>query len=222
MFPDFCLPLARFYFRTTEIWAKKGKCHFLGCPFSCACFCSSSYRLEIWVLRWSLKRTAEFKFQRYQAVVELSPWTSEKVFLNAQNEHLEPSLTFVRKAPAWKHGSKRNLKPKCSCNPRVSEWSSIPQTWMSIWSAGIASSAAEIFNSTFENNTADNYGGSMYITAGVTAQLINDLFRNVDSFGRSRPTIGDIIESRYAHTHTHTHTLTHSLRMNPRFHNFWL
>ena len=61
---------------------------------------------------------------------------------------------------------------------------------------GLASCVAEIKSCTFENNTAENYGGSMYITSGVMAQVISVEFQNIDKVDGSRPTIGDIIESR--------------------------
>ena len=62
--------------------------------------------------------------------------------------------------------------------------------------SGLASCVAEIKNCKFENNTAENYGGSMYITSGVMAQVISVEFQNIDKVDGSRPTIGDIIESR--------------------------
>ena len=49
----------------------------------------------------------------------------------------------------------------------------------------------------FENNTAENYGGSIYITSGVMAQVMDAEFQNIDSWDGSRPTIGDILESRF-------------------------
>ena len=36
----------------------------------------------------------------------------------------------------------------------------------------------------------------MYITSGVMAQVISVDFQNIDKVDGSRPTIGDIIESR--------------------------
>ncbi len=50
---------------------------------------------------------------------------------------------------------------------------------------------------TFKGNSAENFGGTMYITTGVTTTLLDNEFRNVA--GKSsirRQTIGDIIESR--------------------------
>ncbi len=54
--------------------------------------------------------------------------------------------------------------------------------------------------STFVNNTAKNYGGSLYFTPGVSAKLLhNDLYNvdcveTIDKFCRAR--VGDILESR--------------------------
>ena len=62
--------------------------------------------------------------------------------------------------------------------------------------SGLANCVAEIKSCKFENNTAENYGGSMYITSGVMAQVISVEFENIDKVDGSRPTIGDIIESR--------------------------
>ncbi len=48
----------------------------------------------------------------------------------------------------------------------------------------------------FQGNTAENYGGSIYVTSGVTTTLNNNEFYNVDGISSLiRPTIGDIIES---------------------------
>ncbi len=50
---------------------------------------------------------------------------------------------------------------------------------------------------TFERNSAENYGGTMYITSGVTMTLLDNRFRNLaDRSTIKRPKIGDIIESR--------------------------
>ena len=56
---------------------------------------------------------------------------------------------------------------------------------------------AEIQNCKFKGNTAENYGGTMYITSGVTTKLFDNEFLNVAGKYNTtnRPTIGDIIES---------------------------
>ena len=64
------------------------------------------------------------------------------------------------------------------------------------WIVGLASCVAEINSCIFQNNTAENYGGSLYITSGVVAQVIDAEFENIDQVDGRRPTIGDIIESR--------------------------
>ncbi len=55
---------------------------------------------------------------------------------------------------------------------------------------------ATITHCTFVNNTAESYGGSIYITSGVTARLIKNNFTNVNHINHTRPIIGDILESR--------------------------
>ena len=55
--------------------------------------------------------------------------------------------------------------------------------------------SADIRDCTFTNNTAENYGGSLYFTSGVVASLYGNTFSNVN-INTTRPRIGDILESR--------------------------
>ena len=48
----------------------------------------------------------------------------------------------------------------------------------------------------FKGNTAEDYGGSVYITAGVHAHLEDNTFTNIDNTQSMRPSTGDIVESR--------------------------
>ncbi len=56
---------------------------------------------------------------------------------------------------------------------------------------------ANIEYSRFQANTADNYGGTLYVTSGVTLTLADNSFYNVAGKQKiTRPMLGDMIESR--------------------------
>ena len=60
-----------------------------------------------------------------------------------------------------------------------------------------SSSSLMILDSVFTNNTADTYGGTLYIGVSVKCDLKRNVYENIDIAGRSaRPQFGDIIESR--------------------------
>ncbi len=59
-----------------------------------------------------------------------------------------------------------------------------------------ASFSVEIFDCNFINNTAESYGGSIYLTSRVYAQLQRNTFSNTDAAKGIRPRVGDILESR--------------------------
>ena len=54
----------------------------------------------------------------------------------------------------------------------------------------------EIARCTFTNNTAENYGGSIYLTMGIIANLIENNFTNIAADNQIRPRAGEHIESR--------------------------
>ena len=62
-------------------------------------------------------------------------------------------------------------------------------------SSQIVRAVVDIKQSTFTNNTAENYGGTLYFTGGVSGTVIQCTLTNVDE-GGMRPRLGDIIESR--------------------------
>ncbi len=55
---------------------------------------------------------------------------------------------------------------------------------------------ATIKASIFQKNSAQNYGGSIFVTPGVEPTLKNNSFLNMDNLEDLRPTIGDVIECR--------------------------
>ena len=59
----------------------------------------------------------------------------------------------------------------------------------------ISSSNVKINNCVFRNNTAEKYGGTLYISPYVTGILINNYFENMLGV-EMRPRVGDILESR--------------------------
>ena len=62
--------------------------------------------------------------------------------------------------------------------------------------AGTSSSChSNIGKSTFHQNTAESYGGSIYLTPGAFANLFENEFTNVNGEGL-RPRIGDVLECR--------------------------
>ena len=53
-----------------------------------------------------------------------------------------------------------------------------------------------ISNSVFRNNTADTYGGTIYMSPSAFGRFHHNHYQNTDDYGVIRPRVGDIIESR--------------------------
>lgn len=56
--------------------------------------------------------------------------------------------------------------------------------------------SADIRFSEFSNNTAQDYGGTLYMTDGVSAHIVGNTFKNVPSSAPIRPRMGELLEFR--------------------------
>ncbi len=59
----------------------------------------------------------------------------------------------------------------------------------------------EVESSTFVNNTANSYGGTLYVTPGVTSKISDSTFQNMDASSTSeRPKLGEQLTDFFVST----------------------
>ena len=63
-----------------------------------------------------------------------------------------------------------------------------------------ATHVLSIHSCTFDNNTADTYGGSISISPTVVSYFYENIFKNLNERSAMRPRVGDLLESRGAMT----------------------